>query len=113
MTHQAIAEIQKANQATLKSVEKSIFTSKKFIAFLLTGAAQVVMLLAVINAIKAQPSIAWALSTLGLALALSFCFCALAFNVSQAKLDSAVRGMAMIAPTDIRDKLKKALSDSK
>ena len=73
-------------------MEKSWYTSKKFWAFAITEA---LLFSLAMTALFKQPNLGWPLAAFMLSIVITMGAVAFGFNLSQAKLDSYVRGMAM------------------
>ncbi len=99
---------QQEKTETLSRMEKAWFRSKKFIAFILTVVCLCGLGLA---ALKWQPGLDWPLAGFMIAIVICITFTALAFNVTQAKLDTFVRVAALVGkgPADYTKKLKEVL----
>ena len=99
-------------QEIMKLVEKGALASKKFLAFLITESFLLAIALA---ALKWQPALGWPLAATMLAIVLVMGFIAVAFNTTQAKLDSYVRVAALAAgkvPKNITERMEVSVTDS-
>lgn len=106
-----MTENQKHKHEIMKMVEKGALGSKKFLAFLITESFLLAIALA---ALKWQPELGWPLAATMLAIVLIMGFIAVAFNTTQAKLDSYVRVAALAAgkmPKHITDKISGVTSE--
>jgi Fe2+ transport system protein B len=95
-TAEGVQAVLKINQETLKKVEKPFWASKKFIAFASTMALFFVMFMYAMSVLGKEATLGWPLATAILALVFAMTFVAVAFNLTQAKVDSLNRGFAML-----------------
>ena len=91
----------------MKRFEKSLFKSKKFIAFLIMEALLTTL---AILALKWQPSLGWPLSAFMVSIVFIMGFIAISFNGKQATLDMYVR-MAAITGR-IHPRVKNKIDDT-